>query len=325
MTIEVLKPGLQTTVQDWPGRKGHYGAGFPPCGPIDSWSFRLANLLVGNVAGAAALECQFIGPTLRFRRRSVVAICGADMSPTLDGRPLERWRSYEVEEHQVLTLSSAVTGARAYVAVSGGIDVPEFLGSRATFLIGGVGGLDGAALKEGSVLPVGRGQPTANVTAPAEIRPRLSTNKRWAIEVIAGPHDDWIDDAGHERFLGSEWHLTAKANRTGFRLSGPPWTYTRLALDKDPESGSDPSNIADFGYAVGGINVCGDTSIILMNDTISWGGFIIPYTVPMSAFPKLGQSRPGDRYDFETVSVEEAQRRSRAIDDLCQSENLRPC
>ena len=322
--IEVLKPGLQTTVQDWPGRKGHYGAGFPPCGPIDSWSFRLANLLVGNDAGAAALECQYIGPTLRFRRRCVVSLCGADMQPTLDGRPLEAWRSYRVDEDQVLTLSSAVTGARTYLAVAGGIDVPAFLGSRATFLLGSVGGLGGAALAEGSLLPVGSGRQTPGMVAPEEIRPRLSRDKSWSIEVIAGPHDDWIDDAGHARFLVSEWRLTAKSNRTGFRLAGPAWSYSSLALEKDPESGSDPSNIADFGYAVGGINVCGDTSIILMNDTISWGGFIIPYTVPPSAFSKLGQSRPGDRYDFETVSVEEAQRRGRAIDALCRCENLRP-
>ena len=321
--LEVLKPGLQTTVQDWPGRKGHYGRGFPPCGPIDPWSFRLANLLVGNDAGAAALECQYIGPALRFRRPAVVAVSGADMKAALDERPLELWRSYAVSENQVLSFSSATLGARAYLAVSGGIDVPEFLGSRATFLVGGVGGLDGEALKEDSTLPVGNGEGTADLIAPEEIRPAISTDKSWSIEVVAGPHDDWIDDAGHERFLASDWQLTAKSNRIGFRLSGPTWTYSRLAHEKDPESGSDPSNIADYGYPIGGINVCGDTSIILMNDATTWGGFIIPYTVPISGFPKLGQSRPNDRYTFDAITVEEAQRKARAIDALCRQENLR--
>ena len=321
--LEVLKPGLQTTVQDWPGRKGHYGRGFPPCGPIDSWSHRLANLLVGNEAGAAALECQYIGPVLRFRRRATVAVCGADMQVTLDERLLELWRSYTVSENQVLSFSFAKLGARSYLAVSGGIEVLEFLGSRATFLVGGVGGLDGDALKEGSILPVGNGEATADLIAPEEIRPVISADKRWSIEVVAGPHDDWIDDAGHERFLASDWHLTAKSNRIGFRLSGPPWTYSRLAYEKDPESGSDPSNIADYGYPIGGVNVCGDTSIILMNDATTWGGFIIPYTVPTSAFSKLGQSRPNDQYNFNAITVEEAQRKARAIDALCQRENLR--
>ena len=245
------------------------------------------------------------------------------MQAALDGRPLELWRSHSVAEKQVLSFSHAKLGTRAYLAVSGGIDVPEFLGSRATFLIGGVGGLDGEALKEGSILPVGNGEGTPDLIAPAETRPAISTNKSWSIEVVAGPHDDWIDDAGHERFFTSGWQLTAKSNRIGFRLSGPTWTYTRLAHEKDPESGSDPSNIADYGYPIGGVNVCGDTSIILMNDATTWGGFIIPYTVPTSAFPKLGQSSPGDRYDFNAITVEEAQRRIRAMDTLCRHENLR--
>ena len=245
------------------------------------------------------------------------------MQVTLDERPLELWRSHTVLENQVLSFSYAKLGARAYLAVSGGIDVPKFLGSRATFLVGGVGGLDGEALKEGSSLPVGNGEGTANLIAPMEIRPVISTDKSWSIEVVAGPHDDWIDDVGHERFLVSDWQLTAKCNRIGFRLSGPTWTYSRLAQDKDPESGSDLSNIADYGYPIGGVNVCGDTSIILLNDATTWGGFIIPYTVPTSEFPKLGQSRPNDRYNFNAVTVEEAQRKARAIDALCQHGMLR--
>ena len=245
------------------------------------------------------------------------------MQVTLDERLLELWRSYTVSENQVLSFSFAKLGARSYLAVSGGIEVSEFLGSRATFLVGGVGGLDGDALKEGSILPVGNGEATADLIAPEEIRPVISADKRWSIEVVAGPHDDWIDDAGHERFLASDWQLTAKSNRIGFRLSGPPWTYSRLAYEKDPESGSDPSNIADYGYPIGGVNVCGDTSIILMNDATTWGGFIIPYTVPTSAFSKLGQSRPNDQYNFNAITVEEAQRKARAIDALCQRENLR--
>mgnify|MGYP002032500222 CR=1 FL=1 len=155
--IEVLKPGLETCVQDYPGRKGAFGMGFPPSGPIDHWSFRLANILVGNEPGAAALECQFIGPALKFTTSAVVSLCGSDMAATLDGALVPLWQSVAVSAGQVLELGSAINGARAYLAIAGGIDTPPFLGSRATFVLGECGGLNGAPLKAGSEIPVGAG------------------------------------------------------------------------------------------------------------------------------------------------------------------------
>src|SRR4051794_6640249 len=119
--IEVIKPGLETSIQDYPGRIGYWAQGFPPSGPMDSWSFRLANVLVGNPLGAAGLECQFVGPTLRFQRDSVIAVCGADMKPTLEGVPIEMWQSLAITAGQTLALSFAVAGARAYIAVAGGV------------------------------------------------------------------------------------------------------------------------------------------------------------------------------------------------------------
>ena len=141
MAVTVIKGGLETTVQDFPGRKGAFGMGFPPSGPIDHWSFRLANVLVGNAPGTAALECAFIGPVLRFERDTVVALTGADMQATLDGAPVALWESIGVRAGQTLALASAITGARTYIAFAGGIDVAPFLGSRATFVIGACGGL----------------------------------------------------------------------------------------------------------------------------------------------------------------------------------------
>ena len=129
MAITVTKGGLETTVQDYPGRKGAFGMGFPPSGPIDHWSFRLANVLVGNAPGAAALECAFIGPTLCFERDSVIALTGADMKATLDGEPVPLWQSIGARAGQTLALGSAITGARTYIAFAGGIDVPLFLDS----------------------------------------------------------------------------------------------------------------------------------------------------------------------------------------------------
>ncbi len=324
MGAVVLKPGLETAVQDWPGRKGAFGMGFPPSGPIDHWSFRLANLLVGNPPGAAALECPFIGPTLRFERDALFAIAGADMGATLDGEPLPLWESVAAHAGQTLALGSATAGARAYIAFAGGIDAPLFLGSRATFVVGGCGGLGGGALREGQAIPFGT--PGADAVPGRRIgenhRPPIATAGAWEVEAVAGPNDDWIDEAGRRRFFASDWRLSPKSNRVGFRLEGPQWTFAEKATNKAPENGSDPSNTIDHGYPIGAINLCGQTPIILMVDTLTLGGFINPYCVPTGAWWKLGQSRPNEIYRFREVSVEAAQAERRRLDGLCTKEAL---
>jgi len=320
--IEVIKPGLETSIQDYPGRIGYWAQGFPPSGPMDSWSFRLANLLVGNSADAAGLECQFVGPALKFRDATVIAVCGADMKPTLEGQSVPMWESVAVGAGQTLALSFATVGARAYIAVAGGIDTPSWLGSRSTFHKAGVGGMEGHALKAGQVLPVGTGDGTPGRKAKAEARPLFATEKIWHVEVVAGPNDDWVDEAGHQRFLSSDWKLSAKSDRTGFRLEGPQWTFTAKATNKAPEHGSEPSNIIDQGYPLGAINLAGQTPIILVNDGPSMGGFINPYTVPSAAFWKLGQARPAEILRFKAVSAEEAQALRREIDRACSQRNI---
>jgi len=320
--IEVVKPGLQTTIQDYPGRVGYWNLGFPPSGPMDSWSFRLANLLVGNPAGNPGLEVQMMGPTLRFPTATVVALTGAEMGAQLDGRPVENWTSFAVAAGQTLSLAVAKRGARAYLAFAGGIEAPELLGSCATFHGAGVGGLDGHALKKDQLLSLRPGAGTAGRRVRAACRPPIADDRLWTVEVVAGPNDDWVDAAGHERFLQTEWRLSPQSNRTGYRLEGPDWTFTEKAYHKGPEHGSEPSNILDQGYPLGGINLGGQTPIILVHDAPSMGGFICPYTVPSGEFWKLGQSKPGDLYRFETVSVAEAQAHRRAVDAMCNPESL---
>jgi 5-oxoprolinase (ATP-hydrolysing) subunit C len=315
--LEVIKPGLETSVQDYPGRIGFWNQGFPPSGPMDSWSFRLANVVVGNEPGAAALECQFVGPTLKLQRDGVIAVTGADMQPKLDDQPIPMWESIAVEAGQTLALSFAKMGARAYIAIAGGIATTPWLGSRSTFHKAGVGGMDGHALKAGQVVPVGEAAGKAGRRVKDSARPRIATDKRWAIEAVPGPNDDWIDEAGHRRFLSTDWKLLSKSDRTGFRLEGPDWTFTDKAHNKTPEHGAEPSNIIDQGYPLGAINLAGQTPIILVNDGPSMGGFINPYTVPLCAFWKLGQSKPGDVYRFRSVDVDEAQAISAEIRDLC--------
>ena len=320
--IDVVVAGLETSVQDFPGRIGFWNQGFPPSGPFDSWSFRLANLLVGNPAGAAGLECQYVGPTLKFTQTAVIAVTGADMTATLDGTPVPLWQSVAVKADQVLKMGPAKSATRAYIAIAGGIDTVPWLGSRSTFHKAGVGGLAGSALKKGSQIPVAYAAGTPGRSVKPDCRPEFSSNKQWQIEVVPGPDDDWIDEAGQARFLGSEWKLSAKSDRTGFRLDGPQWTFTTKAYDKLPENGSEPSNIIDHGYPLGAINLAGQTPIILVSDGPSMGGFINPYTVPSAAFWKLGQSRPGDIYRFKAVSVDEAQALRRTLDALCSESSL---
>jgi urea carboxylase len=323
--IEVLKPGLETSVQDLPGRIGYWEQGFPPSGPFDPWSFRLANLLAGNPPEAAGLECQFIGPALRFTMPAVIAVTGADMAPTLDEAPAAMWQSLRVEAGQVLALGAARSGARAYIAVAGGIDTPLVLGSRSTFHMAGVGGVEGYALKRGQSLPVavGRGAPPRRVKP--DRRPDIQPRKSWTVEVVRGPNDDWIDAAGHARFLGAEWKVQAKSNRTGLRLSGPEWSFAPRATNKRPEHGQHPSNILDHGYPLGAVNLAGETPIILAIDGPSTGGFINPYTVPTAAFWKLAQSRPGDTYCFAEIGVAEAQAmRRRQRHDSSSEDSLEP-
>ncbi|WP_421869576.1 biotin-dependent carboxyltransferase family protein [Pararhizobium sp.] len=320
--IRILKAGLETSIQDYPGRLGYWNQGFPPSGPMDSWSFRMANVLVGNAPGAAALECQFLGPSLEFGSDTVIAVTGADMRPAIDDEPIPLWHSIAVKAGQTLALSAARTGARAYIAFAGGFANPEMLGSRSTFNKAGVGGIDGHSVKAGQDLPVLDGRGTPGLAVPGGLRPDIRTDKAWDIEVCAGPNDDWIDVAGQERFLTSPWTLSAKSDRTGFRLDGPRWTFAEKATNKPKEHGSLPSNIIDHGYPMGAINLAGQTPIILVNDGPSMGGFINPYTVPSAAFWKLGQAKPGETFHFKLVSVAQAQDLAVRIARRCVAGNL---
>ena len=305
--VQVIKKGLETSVQDYPGRIGALNLGFPPSGPMYSWSFRLANVLVENEPGAAALECQFMGPTLKFNSDRIISITGANMSPKIDGTPVPLWESLEVKKDQVLEIAFATVGARSYIAFSGGINTTPWLGSRSTFHKAGVGGIDGKAIQDGQIIPLNKSKSVAGRKIKKSSIPVMSTNKKWSVEVVKGPNDDWVDEKGHKMFLNSDWKLQSKSDRTGYRLEGPKWSFTEKATNKSLEHGTFPSNIIDQGYPVGAINLAGQTPIILVNDGPSMGGFIVPYTVPSASFWKLGQAKPGDSFNFIEISVEKAQ------------------
>ena len=315
--IEVIKKGLETSVQDYPGRVGFLNQGFPPSGPMDSWSFRLANLLVSNNPNEGALECQFMGPSLKFESEHVIAICGADMQPKVDGQSIPLWESILVKAGQVLELNFCLNGARTYIAFSGGIDIPSWLNSKSTFHKAGVGGVDGHAIQEGQKISLGKSHGVFGKRVKSEAIPEMSKSGLWEIEVVRGPNDDWLDENGYKTFLQAEWKLQARSDRTGFRLDGPQLTFREKAINKPPEHGYEPSNIIDQGYPIGGINLAGQTPIILVNDGPSMGGFIVPYTVPSASFWKLGQAKPSEKFKFIEISVEESQEMRSAQTELC--------
>lgn len=315
MPIEVRKPGLATTVQDR-GREGYYHVGVPPSGALDQRSLIAANLLVGNPEGAAALECAYLGPELVFEEAGVVAVTGAAIEPRLNGEARPRWASFPVAAGDVLGFGHLKAGARAYIAVVGGIDVPEVLGSRSTYGLGGLGGHEGRPLVAGDRLPVGDagdGGATGR-EVPGELWPTLAT--RLDVRVVMGLYDHRLTAAGRETFLGADWALTPVADRIGFRYRGP--ALEMVEREQPFGAGSDPSNIVDAPYPIGSIQVPGGLEpIVLMRDAVSGGGYAMVATVISADLDLVGQSAPGSTTRFVAVTLEEAlAARARRAEDL---------
>ena len=305
--LEVLTPGVQTTVQDRRGRRGLWGVGVPPSGAFDDLSFTLANLAVGNDPGAAGLEAVVIGPTLRFtgRGRVLAAVAGACQNARLDGRPVRAGDPFAARPGSVLEFGPCgPDGLRGYLAVRGGIDVPRVLGSRAAFLLGGFGGAAGRALAAGDVLTLGREE---NCGAPAQLAPIMpNPASARSLRVIPGPHGapDYFSPDALADLFAADWTVDSHSDRTGIRLAGPT---VRFARADGGEAGLHPCNIHDSAYPVGGIMVSGDTPVIVGPDGPSLGGFVVPAAVIRADLWKLGQLRPGDQVRLEPVAPDEAE------------------
>lgn len=303
MPIELRNPGLSTTVQDG-GRYGYYDVGIPPSGALDQYSFTVANRLVGNSPNAAALECAYLGPELVFTEAAVVGVTGAQLPPRLNGGERPQWESFPVAEGDVLDFGHVKAGARAYIAVAGGIDVARVLGSRSTHTVGGLGGLQGRQLAAGDVLPIGQAQEaTTDRVLPHDLRPALS--KDVEVRVVMGLYDHLLAPAGRESFLTTTWMLTPVADRVGFRYTGSELEL----IERTPPfgAGQDPSNIVDAPYPIGSIQVPGgDEPIILHRDAVSGGGYMMIATVISGDLDVVAQSAPKTRTRFVEVSLDEA-------------------
>ncbi|WUR93746.1 urea carboxylase [Streptomyces sp. NBC_01262] len=297
--IEVVRPGTLTTVQDWPGRTSLWHVGVPPCGPMDDLSFRLGNEALGNPDDAPGLECTLQGPQLRFTHPTTVCVTGAPAAVTVDGTRMPQWEPFTVPAGAVLDIPApAEHGLRTYVLFAGGLDIPAFLGSAATFTLGRFGGHGGRTLRAGDVLHGGV-QTATGMRIPPDRRPALGAE--WLIGAVEGPHaaPEFFTEQDIHDFYAADWKVHFNSARTGVRLVGPK---PRWARTDGGEAGLHPSNIHDTPYSVGAVDYTGDMPVLLGPDGPSLGGFVCPATIVTGQRWKLGQLRPGDTVRFIPVT-----------------------
>lgn len=304
MAIKVLHQGLATSVQDL-GRPGYFHLGIPLGGAMDRLALKAANLLVGNDEGAAGLEAVFIGPKLEFTEDAMVAVTGADMPIKVDGEEKPGWTAFKVRAGQVLTFDFLKTGARIYIAVSGGIDVPLALGSRSTYAIGALGGFKGRPIAVGDELPVGTaGEAVEGKSIPENLRRRPGMPAE--LRVLPGLYWHRLTDEAGRNFFEDTWKVAPEADRMGYRFRGG----RKLDfVDRVPPfgAGSDPSNIVDACYPYGSIQVPGGTEpIILHRDAVSGGGYFMLGTVISADMDLIGQLQPHTPTRFVKVDMETA-------------------
>lgn len=314
--FEVVAPGAYTTVQDYPGRKGYWHIGVPPSGCMDEYAFRMANRAVGNAKNAPGLEMTLSGPTLLFHHDVVVAVTGGDVDVQVNGESVAQWKPIHVQKGQKLAIGKLKSGCRAYLAIRGGIDVCEYLGSRSTFALGNLGGYNGRVLKLGDVLFLGQPElPSCTlplpVSEPAPVPTSLipsydfNATKAWQVGVTCGPHGspDFFTEEAVKEFFSEQWKVHYNSNRFGVRLIGPKPKWAR----KDGgDAGLHPSNAHDYVYSLGAINFTGDEPVILTCDGPSLGGFVCEAVVAEAEMWKIGQVKPGDSIQFVPLSYEVA-------------------
>ncbi len=318
LTVDVLDGGTHTTVQDHPGRLGYWDVGVPPSGPFDDLAFRLGNRLLGNGAKAAGLEITLNGPTLRFRTATTIVLTGAELPATLDDMPVPYGQTVAVTAGAVLRIGRAgAAGARAFLCVKGGIDVPDYLGSKSTFTLGQFGGHGGRTLRVGDVLHLSASAAEpAHGVLPERLRPAISNN--WQLRCLYGPHGapDFFTAGDIDTFFATEWDVHYNSSRTGVRLIGPKPEWART---DGGEAGLHPSNIHDNAYAIGAVDFTGDMPVILGPDGPSLGGFVCPVTVIAADLWKLGQLRPGDKIVFVPVTPAAATAIEQAQDEAIRT------
>ncbi|WP_248795447.1 urea carboxylase [Pseudomonas sp. MWU13-2105] len=320
-TFEVLSGGTQTSVQDYPGRQGYWAVGVPPSGPMDSRALRLGNLLLGNPEGCAALEVTMNGPSLRFNTDAVVAVTGAVLPVTLDGAEMAMNTALRIKAGSVLNLGNMTgAGARSYLCLRGGVQVPDYLGSKSTFTLGQFGGHGGRALRAGDVLHLAA---LTDTSAGARLPEQAPLAALRTIRVIYGPHGapEYFTEHYMHTFFATDWEVHFNSSRTGVRLIGPKPEWVR---EDGGEAGLHPSNIHDNPYAIGAVDFTGDMPVILGPDGPSLGGFVCPVTVIEADLWQLGQLKAGDKVRFLPTDLARARQLATAALTAEPSEDAGP-
>ena len=305
--FSVLTPGGYTTIQDQ-GRFGYQQMGIPVCGVLDAFAFHAANLLVANFRNAAVMEITVMGPRLEMMAEADLAVTGAEIGMTLNDQPIEVWESFSVKPGDILDIQQVKSGCRAYLAVNGGIDVPEVMGSRSTYVGGNMGGYHGRLLKAGDVIKCGRAKRLPRMRqTPSDMIP--SYPSEIVIRAIPGPQDDFFLE-GLDIIFNSDFMVSTKADRMGYRLQGP-----KVEIRKGM-----PKSIISEPTMPGGVQIPPDEQPIILMVEQSVGGYTKIVTVISVDLSKVAQATPGDTIRFERVSLETAhalyQGQQKKIQDL---------
>jgi len=303
--IDVLAGGAYTLIEDWPGRPT-IGRGFCHSGPMDPLAFRIANALVGNPVGLEALEITLSGPDLRFLGPAVVALCGAPMEAKLDDAPFPMWTRVRVSAGQRLTIGKTTGGGcRAYLAVYGGFpNIAKWFGSKSTAPMVGVGGYQGRQLASGDLLAITDQVPDVQgeLRIPEHLIPKYPTH--WELLALPGPYDEgYLTAESIDMLYDATWTISHNAARGGIRLLGPKPKWAR---SDGGEGGAHPSNVIEYGYAIGSLNWTGDDPVIFPVDCPDLGGFVSSHTIVKADFWKLGQVKAGNTLKYRRVSLEDA-------------------
>lgn len=304
MSLKIIQPGLSTSIQDL-GRPGYFHLGIPIGGAMDRFALRVGNMLVGNNESAAGFEVVFMGPTIEFQKDALVAVTGAALPPKIDGKSCDTWTAIEVKAGQTLSFDYLKSGARAYIAISGGIATPPALGSRSTYPIGALGGIDGRNVQAGDIIPLGDSDMIEpGLSVPEKLR-RLPANPA-ELRVLPGLYWHRLTPESQKQFFVDDWAVALEADRMGYRFKGGnPLSF----VDREQPfgAGADPSNIVDGCYSYGSIQVPGGLEpIVLHRDAVSGGGYFTLGAIISADMDLIGQLQPHTPVKFVQVDMDQA-------------------
>lgn len=304
--LRILEPGLQTTVQDL-GRYGNYHYGVPPSGAADKYSFMAGNLLLGNPPEFAGLEMTIIGSKIEFQKDTVISITGAHMEPQINNRSIPMWENVRVQEGDILHFSPAKHGVKTYLCISGGIQVPEILGSRSTYIFTEFGGYKGRKLLAEDFVPIGEPLPgvfkQVGKTIISNFLPDFPNSNE--LRVLMGLSGSLVSDEGIKSFLNANWRVSTESNRVAYRFKGGSIGFRNTVPPFG--AGERSGNVVDIMYPIGGIIVPNEEEVIvLLHDGTTGGGFVTIGTVISPDLDRIAQSRPLSTSRFLAVTIEQA-------------------